>query len=155
MCVWFVVVIMVLFVVVMGCLLVINVVEFKVGDCVKFVGMFDWLQVIKVECGSLVFNFKVVVVVQEDYVECLVDVDFIYLMCNVFNGLINIICLDIDWVIGGCMSVDFIYNIDLFWVDCDDVLVLYWQWVIQILKDFDFFVSVDQCVSGVGYVYIQ
>ncbi|MXI79754.1 hypothetical protein GR254_04055 [Mycobacterium tuberculosis] len=83
------------------------------------------------------------------------DVVSTYSMRNAFNGSTNTICLDIDWVIGGCMSVDPTHNTDPFRVDCDDASVPHRQRATQILKDLDSPVSVDQCASGVGYVYTQ
>lgn len=44
---------------------------------------------------------------------------------------------------------------DPFRVDCDDASVPHRQRATQILKDLDSPVSVDQCASGVGYVYTQ
>ncbi|CKT70184.1 lipoprotein LppU [Mycobacterium tuberculosis] len=67
----------------------------------------------------------------------------------------NFKVVDIDWVIGGCMSVDPTHNTDPFRVDCDDASVPHRQRATQILKDLDSPVSVDQCASGVGYVYTQ
>ncbi|CKT83318.1 lipoprotein LppU [Mycobacterium tuberculosis] len=40
-------------------------------------------------------------------------------------------------------------------MDCDDASVPHRQRATQILKDLDSPVSVDQCASGVGYVYTQ
>ncbi len=125
------------------------------GDCVKLAGTPDRPQATKAECGSPASNFKVVAVVQEDHAECPADVDSTYSMRNAFNGSTNTICLDIDWVIGGCMSVDPTHNTDPFRVDCDDASVPHRQRATQILKDLDSPVSVDQCASGVGYVYTQ
>ncbi|CCK56826.1 hypothetical protein [Mycobacterium canetti] len=144
-----------LFVVATGCSSATNVAELKVGDCVKLAGTPDRPQATKAECGSPASNFKVVAVVQEDHAECPADVDSTYSMRNAFNGSTNTICLDIDWVIGGCMSVDPTHNTDPFRVDCDDASVPHRQRATQILKDLDAPVSVDQCASGVGYVYTQ
>lgn len=133
-----------LFVVATGCSSATNVAELKVGDCVKLAGTPDRPQATKAECGSPASNFKVVAVVQEDHAECPADVDSTYSMRNAFNGSTNTICLDIDWVIGGCMSVDPTHNTDPFRVDCDDASVPHRQRATQILKDLDSPVSVDQ-----------
>lgn len=126
-----------LFVVATGCSSATNVAELKVGDCVKLAGTPDRPQATKAECGSPASNFKVVAVVQEDHAECPADVDSTYSMRNAFNGSTNTICLDIDWVIGGCMSVDPTHNTDPFRVDCDDASVPHRQRATQILKDLD------------------
>jgi hypothetical protein len=76
-------------------------------------------------------------------------------MHNAFNGSNNTLCLDIDWVVGGCMSVDPGHKTDPFRVNCDDASVPHRQRATQILTDLDAPVSTDQCASGVGYTYSQ
>ncbi|OSC42277.1 LppU family putative lipoprotein [Mycobacterium decipiens] len=140
-----------------GCSSPTNITELKVGDCVKLGGTPDRPQATKAECGSAASNFKVVAVLNSgaDRAQCPADVDSTYSLRNGFNGSTNTVCLDIDWVIGGCMSVDPAHNTDPFRVDCDDASVPHRQRATQILRDLDAPVSVDQCASGVGYVYAQ
>lgn len=76
-------------------------------------------------------------------------------MHNSISGSDNTVCLDIDWVIGGCMSVDPHHAAEPFRVDCSDAAVHDRQRAIQILTDLDPPVSVDQCASGLGYTYSQ
>ena len=49
-------------------------------------------------------------------------------------GSDNTVCLDIDWVIGGCMSVDPHHTADPFRVDCNDTSVPHRQRATQILQ---------------------
>jgi hypothetical protein len=118
--------------------------EFKVGDCLKLGGSPDRPEANKASCGSPASTFKVVAIVT-DRAQCPTDVDSSY----------STLCLDIDWVIGGCMSVDPHHSIDPFRVDCNDASVPHRQRATQILKDLDPPVSVDQCASGLGYAYTQ
>ncbi len=131
-----------------------NGTDLKVGDCLKLGGTPARPQATKAACGSPASNFKVVAAVA-DRAQCPADVDSSYSTHNAFNDSDNTFCLDIDWVVGGCMSVDPSHTTDPFRVDCDDASVPHRQRATQILKDLDAPVSVDQCASGVGYAYTQ
>nr|WP_205878368.1 hypothetical protein [Mycobacterium gordonae] len=128
--------------------------EFTVGDCLELGGTPAQPQAAKAPCGSRASNFKVVAVAK-DRDQCPRDVDSSYSTHNSISGSNNTLCLDIDWVIGGCMSVDPHHIADPFRVDCDDTSVANRQRATQILKDLDPPVSVDQCASGLGYTYSQ
>lgn len=128
--------------------------EFAVGDCLKLGGTAARPEAAKAPCVSPASNFKVVAVVK-DRAECPSDVDSSYSTHNSISGANNTVCLDIDWVIGGCMSVDPRHIAEPFRVDCNDTTVPNRQRATQILKDLDPPVSVDQCASGLGYTYAQ
>ncbi|MGH3561874.1 MAG: LppU family putative lipoprotein, partial [Mycobacterium sp.] len=78
-----------------------------------------------------------------------------YSMRDAFSDSSNTACLNIDWVVGGCMNVDPANNTDPVRVDCNDKSVPHRQRAIAILKNLRDPVSVDQCASGVGYAYAQ
>jgi hypothetical protein len=128
--------------------------QLKVGDCLKLGGTPDRPQATKAACASPASNYRVVAVAA-DRAQCPSDVDSSYSMHNALNGSNNTVCLDIDWVIGGCMSVDPQHVKDPFRVDCNDASVPHRQRATQILTDLDPPVSVDQCASGLGYTYAQ
>jgi hypothetical protein len=73
-----------------------------------------------------------------------------YSLRSAFSDASNTICMDIDWVVGGCMSIDPENDKDPFRVDCNDSSVPNRQRATQILKNV---ANVDQCSSGVGYPY--
>ena len=75
------------------------------GDCLKAGGPPDRPEAAKVECGRAASNFKVVSTVQETD-HCPSDVDSYYSMRSSFSNSGTTVCMDIDWVIGGCMSID-------------------------------------------------
>ncbi|QUR67015.1 LppU family putative lipoprotein [Mycobacterium spongiae] len=131
-----------------------NVADLDVGDCLRLGGTPDRPLATKAECGSSGSSFKVVSAVT-DRAQCPADVDSSYSMRNSFNGANNTVCLDVDWVIGGCMSVDPSHDADPVRVDCDDASVPHRQRATQILRDLHAPVSVDQCASGMGYTYPQ
>jgi hypothetical protein len=60
----------------------------------------------------------------------------------------NTACLDVDWVMGGCMSVDPRHTIDPFRVDCNDKSVPHCQRATYIVTGLKDPVSVGQCISG-------
>ncbi|WP_419775688.1 LppU family putative lipoprotein [Mycobacterium gordonae] len=128
--------------------------EFTVGDCLKLGGTAAQPEAVKASCASPESNFKVVAVVK-DRAQCPSDVDSSYSTHNAISGSDNTVCLDVDWVIGGCMSVDPHHIADPYRVDCNDASVPNRQRATQILKDLDTPVSVDQCASGLGYTYAQ
>lgn len=137
-----------------GCSSGANTGDLRVGDCLQLGGTADRPHATKVACGSPASNFKVAATVA-DREQCPTDVDSSYSMRNVFSDSSNTACLDIDWVVGGCMSVNPKHNTDPFRVDCNDRSVPHRQRATQILKDLQDPVSVDQCASGVGYAYAQ
>lgn len=124
-----------------------NAADLQVGDCLKVGGAPDRPEATKVECGSPESNFKVAATVA-DSDECPTDADSHYTQRSSFSDAATTVCLDIDWVVGGCMSVD--PANDPYRVDCNDAAAPHRQRATQILSDA---VGADQCVSGVGYPY--
>ncbi|BBU23418.1 hypothetical protein [Mycobacterium xenopi] len=125
----------------------------RVGDCLRLEGTARPPVAAKVACGSRASNFKVAAtVVARD--QCPGDVDSAYSMRNGFSET-RTACLDIDWVVGECMSVDPANRTDPVRVDCNDKSVPHRQRATQILTGLRDPVSVDQCVSGVGYAYAK
>ncbi|MGV0494864.1 hypothetical protein B1987_24770 [Mycobacterium kansasii] len=143
--------------IVLGCSSAANVADLKVGDCLRLGGTPDRPQVTKAACGTPDSNFKVIAVVKPGVgrAQCPADIDSSYSMHNSLSGEDSTLCLDIDWVVGGCMSVDPAHKTDPFRVDCNDTSAPHRQRATQILRDLDPPVTADQCVSGVGYTYTQ
>ena len=128
--------------------------DVKVGDCVKLGGTADRPEAAKAACGGPESNFKVVALANGG-TKCPTDVDSSYSMHNSVSGADTTLCLDIDWVIGGCMSVDPQHTTDPVRVDCGDSTAPHRQRATQILRDLDPPAGVDQCASGLGYTYAQ
>jgi hypothetical protein len=125
--------------------------DLQMGDCLKISGPPDRPETTKVGCGTPESNFKVVDTV-ETTDDCPRDVDSYYSMRSSFSGTGSTICMDIDWVVGGCMSVDPDNDRDPVRIDCGDASVSNRQRATQVLVDI---ANVDQCASGVGYAYDQ
>jgi hypothetical protein len=123
--------------------------EHEVGDCLKVGGPPDRLETTKVPCGSPESNFKVVASVEVTD-RCPTDVDSYYSNRSSFNGDGQTLCLDIDWVVGGCMSVDPDNARDPVRVDCADRFAPFRQRATQILQTV---ANVDECTTGLGYAY--
>ena len=120
-----------------------------VGDCLKTGGTPERPEVTKVACGSPESNFKVAATVETSE-QCPDDVDSYYSMRGAFSDTTTTICMDIDWIVGNCMSIDPNNDKDPLQVDCDDSSVPNKQRATQILEKV---ANVDQCASGVGYAY--
>jgi hypothetical protein len=121
----------------------------QVGDCLEVGGPPDRPETSKVPCGSPESNFKVVGTV-ESTDQCPSDVDSYYSMRSSFSGSGSTICMDIDWVVGGCMSVDPENDRDPIRVDCNDASAPNRQRATQIMQKV---ANVDQCATGLGYAY--
>lgn len=134
-----------------GCSTAANTADLKVGDCLNMGGTTDRPTGTVAACGSADSNFKVVATTT-DRDRCPADVDSSYSMRNAFSRSSNTVCLDIDWVIGGCMSVDPEHNTDPVRVDCNDTAMPHRQRATQILNDV---ANADECTSGLGYPYDQ
>ncbi|CAN5495742.1 hypothetical protein BH09ACT8_BH09ACT8_39470 [soil metagenome] len=121
----------------------------KVGDCLKVGGPVDRPEANKADCGSSGSNFKVAAVVAKSE-DCPTDVDSYYSQSSTFSPESTTVCMDIDWVVGGCMSVDPKNDRDPYRVDCTDAKASNRQRATQVLTGV---ASVDQCASGIGYAY--
>jgi hypothetical protein len=137
-----------------GCSSPASTADLRVGDCLRLGGTADRPVATKVACGSRASNFKVAATVASRE-QCPGDVDSSYSMRTAFSDSSNTACLDVDWVVGGCMSVDPQHTTDPFRVDCNDKSVPHRQRATQILTGLKDPVSVDQCTSGVGYAYAE
>jgi hypothetical protein len=123
--------------------------EMQTGDCLKVDGPPDRPEVIKAQCGSPESNFKVISTVEHSD-QCPTDVDSYYSTLSSFSGSAMTLCMDIDWVVGGCMSIDPDNGRDPVRVDCTDGSAPNRQRATQLLQDV---ANADQCASGVGYPY--
>jgi hypothetical protein len=123
-------------------------VELQVGDCLKVDGTSDRPNAVKAMCGSPESNFKVVGTA-ENTDECPADVDSYY-STRTFNGSGTTMCMDVDWVIGGCMSVDPDNGRNPIRVDCTDTSAPNRQKATQIMHKV---ANPDLCASGIGYPY--
>ena len=109
----------------------------------------DRPEVVKAVCGSPESNFKVVSTVA-DSDQCAGDVDSYYSTRSKLSDSGTTLCMDVDWVVGGCMSIDPENDRDPIRVDCNDASASDRQRATQILQNV---ANTDQCASGVGYPY--
>ena len=123
--------------------------DMQVGDCLKVGGPPDRPETTKMQCGGPESNFRVVDTVQNTD-QCPTDVDSYYSMRSSFSGSGPTICMDIDWVVGGCMSIDPDNDRDPVRVDCNDASAPNRQRATQIMQ---MVANVDQCTTGLGYAY--
>ncbi|MFE3542003.1 hypothetical protein ACFXK0_03400 [Nocardia sp. NPDC059177] len=75
----------------------------EIGDCVQLGGTVDDATIEKASCGSRASNYKVIGKAKTSD-GCVGDRDNFY--AETLNGIeTGALCLDIDWVVGGCMDV--------------------------------------------------
>jgi hypothetical protein len=125
--------------------------DMQVGDCLQVGGPPDNPDANKVECGSSPSNFHVAAIT-EDADRCPGDVDSSFTIHRSFGNSGTTLCMDIDWVIGGCMSIDPEHRRDPVRVDCADSTASNRQRATQIIQKVG---NVDQCTTGLGYAYEQ
>lgn len=119
------------------------------GDCLNIGGTAERPEAIKAQCGSQQSNFKVVSTVPTSD-QCPTDVDSYYSATSTFSGDSTTVCMDVDWVVGECMSIDPNNDRDPVRADCNDPGVANKQRATQVLQDVS---NADQCASGIGYPY--
>lgn len=78
-------------------------IDVEIGQCVELGGTMTAAEIDNAECGSATSNYKVVAKAEENQ-QCPTDVNQTYYetLDGVEQGAL---CLDIDWVIDGCMSL--------------------------------------------------
>ncbi|WP_280497737.1 LppU family putative lipoprotein [Nocardia asiatica] len=116
----------------------------NVGDCVTLGGTTTNATIEKASCGSRAANYKVVEKKSKSS-QCVGDRDNYY--AETVNGIeTGAYCLDIDWVVGGCMDTG---GEDPKRIDCTERGIEGVK-VVKIQQNAD---DVNVCASGVGFVY--
>uniref|UniRef100_UPI0039779088 LppU family putative lipoprotein n=1 Tax=[Mycobacterium] appelbergii TaxID=2939269 RepID=UPI0039779088 len=121
----------------------------QTGDCLRIGGTVERPDAAEAVCGSMESNFRVVSTVT-DSDQCPMDVDSYFSMSSPLRDESQTICMDIDWIVDSCMSIDPENDKDPVRVDCGDSAAPHRQRATQILQGVS---NVDQCGSGVGYAY--
>ncbi|WP_134070511.1 LppU family putative lipoprotein [Mycobacteroides salmoniphilum] len=122
-----------------------------VGDCVNLSGSDQHAKMIKEPCGSPKSNFKVFAKTATD-ADCPRDADSSYYAKRGFGRTSQALCLDIDWVVGSCMSVPDKWDGDPVRVDCTDGNAQNKKRVTQVLQEVS---TADDCITGLGYPYVD
>ncbi|OZC88992.1 hypothetical protein CH254_13775 [Rhodococcus sp. 06-412-2C] len=78
-------------------------IDVEIGQCVKLGGTMTAATIDNAECGSMESNYKVIAKAEQNE-QCPTDVNQTYYetLDGVEQGAL---CLDVDWVVDGCMSV--------------------------------------------------
>jgi hypothetical protein len=93
-------------------------IDVEIGQCVKLGGTMTAAEIDNAECGSMESNYKVIAKAEENE-QCPTDVNQTYY--ETLNGVEQgALCLDVDWVIDGCMSVPSTGMDEPARVDCAD-----------------------------------
>ncbi|MDH6676234.1 hypothetical protein M2284_000422 [Rhodococcus sp. LBL1] len=78
-------------------------IDVAIGDCVRLGGTSDAATIAEAKCGSDKSNYKVVAKATKN-AQCPSDVDQVYYETR-WGTERGALCLDVDWVMGGCMTV--------------------------------------------------
>lgn len=121
----------------------------EVGDCVELGGTMSAAEIEHAVCGSADSNYKVVGKASEN-AQCPSDADQVYY--ETFGSIEQgALCLDIDWVIGGCMSVPDNGDQEPFRVDCTDPTASQVERATAIIEGVT---DVEQCEEG-GFTHTE
>lgn len=93
-------------------------IDVEIGDCVRLGGTSDAATIAEATCGSTSSNYKVVAKAAKN-AQCPSDVDQVYYETSWGNER-GALCLDVDWVVGGCMSIPDDSEDEPQRVDCND-----------------------------------
>lgn len=114
----------------------------EIGDCVTLGGTIDAAEIESATCGSMDSNYKVIGKASENS-QCPSDADQVYY--ETFGSIERgALCLDIDWVVGGCMSLPD-GDAEPFRVECTDPSAESVERVSQIVEGVT---DVEQCEEG-------
>ncbi|MGW0177652.1 LppU family putative lipoprotein [Rhodococcus sp. NPDC003322] len=114
----------------------------EVGDCVQLGGTVDAAEIDKATCGSADSNYKVIGKASKN-AQCPSDADQVYY--ETFGSIEQgALCLDIDWVVGGCMSVPD-GDEEPFRVECTDPTASSVERVTEIVEGVT---DVERCSEG-------
>ncbi|RVW03145.1 LppU family putative lipoprotein [Rhodococcus xishaensis] len=122
-------------------------IDVEIGDCVRLGGTQDAATIDEAACASVESNYKVVAKARE-IDQCPSDVDQIYSE-SMWGKETGVLCLDVDWVVGGCMSLPASNDEDPQRVECDDPNATSVERVTEVLEGV---ADGDQCPEG-GFVY--
>ncbi|MDI6626282.1 MAG: hypothetical protein QME72_01020 [Rhodococcus sp. (in: high G+C Gram-positive bacteria)] len=93
-------------------------IDVEIGQCVQLGGTMTAATIENAECGSMESNYKVIAKAEQNE-QCPTDVNQTYYetLDGVEQGAL---CLDVDWVVDGCMSVPTVGMDEPSRVDCND-----------------------------------
>lgn len=121
-------------------------IDVEIGDCVRLGGTTDDATIDEAVCGSEQSNYRVVAKAAKN-AQCASDVDQVYYETK-WGSERGALCLDIDWVIGGCMSLPDGED-EPQRVECDDSTAVSVERAVEIIEGAT---DVDQCSEG-GFVH--
>ena len=117
-------------------------IDVSIGDCVKLGGTTTAAEIDNADCGSKDSNYKVVAKVPTSDL-CASDVDSYYYE-TLAGDEQGAVCLDVDWVVGGCMDLGSGMD-EPARIECSDTSGTNVVEVVEILQNST---SIDECGSG-------
>ncbi|MFE3289592.1 hypothetical protein [Rhodococcus sp. NPDC059234] len=114
----------------------------EVGDCVTLGGTMSAAEIDGAACGSMDSNYKVIAKASAN-TQCPSDADQVYYE-TLGSREQGALCLDIDWIVGGCMSVP-AGDDEPRRVDCTDPTAPSVERVVRIIENS---ADIEQCTEG-------
>ncbi|MGW4479179.1 LppU family putative lipoprotein [Rhodococcus triatomae] len=125
-------------------------IDVEIGECVRLGGTMDAATISEASCGSADSNYRVIAKAEKN-AQCPSDADQVYYEESALGRELGALCLDIDWVIGGCMSVPDGGDDEPQRVDCADTHVPGVERAVDLIEGAT---DVEQCTEG-GFVYSE
>lgn len=122
-------------------------IDVEIGDCVRLGGTSDAATIAEALCGSADSNYKVIAKAAKN-AQCPSDADQVYYE-TAWGNERGALCLDVDWVVGGCMSIPDDSEDEPQRVDCNDPDASGVERVVEILEGV---ADYEQCSEG-GFVH--
>ncbi|MFC9517673.1 hypothetical protein ACFTSD_18260 [Nocardiaceae bacterium NPDC056970] len=122
-------------------------IDVEIGDCVRLGGTSDAATIDEAVCGSNGSNYKVVGKAARN-AQCVSDADQVYYETK-WGSERGALCLDVDWVMGGCMSLPDDDEDEPQRVECDDPYAPDIERAVEVIEGVT---DADRCSEG-GYVY--
>lgn len=121
-------------------------IDVEIGECVRLGGTSEDATIAEARCGSDESNYRVIAKAATN-AQCPSDADQVYYETRRGNER-GALCLDVDWVMGGCMSLPDGED-EPQRVDCDDRTAPNVERAIEVLEGVT---DVEQCTEG-GFIY--
>ncbi len=122
-------------------------IDVEIGDCVQLGGTSDAATIAEAACGSDESNYRVIAKAEKN-AQCPSDVDQVYYETKWGNER-GALCLDLDWVMGGCMTLPDDKEVEPTRVECDDPVA---SGIERAVETIEGVADIEQCSEG-GFLY--
>ncbi len=122
-------------------------IDVEIGDCVQLGGTSDDATIAEAACGSDESNYKVIGKAEKN-AQCPSDADQVYYETS-WGSERGALCLDLDWIMGGCMVLPDDKEVEPTRVECDDPVATGIERAVETIEGV---ADIEQCSEG-GFLY--